>query len=328
MSVAVKVTASRSATRPPPERPIPRLTYAITPPNQSTAQERRRAIAAAQSERISSLPLDALLVYDVQDEAARNGSPRPFAFMPKVDPLTYALDELDLGRHPLIAYRAVAGQDERTLHRWLDRLGARNGLAVLVGAPTRQTSTSLTLPQAYSVCRTHAPEVSLGGVVIPERHRTSGTEDARVWTKMQHGCSFFVSQTVWSATTTKRLLLALRRRADAEGTGVPPILVTLSPCGSRQTLEFLEWLGVDIPDSVKSELITAPDMLARSIDLAVKTYADVRAFAATQGFDLGCNVESVSSRPHEIAASVELLRRIESFTRRDSTPTLPLLSLP
>jgi hypothetical protein len=56
----------------------PRLTYAIAPPNRTTAPERRREIAAEQSARISALPIDALLVYDVQDEAARNASQRPF----------------------------------------------------------------------------------------------------------------------------------------------------------------------------------------------------------------------------------------------------------
>src|SRR6478609_4458967 len=75
----------------------PRLTYAITPPNQTTPEERRRTIAAAQSARVSSLPVDALLVYDVQDEAARNGSPRPFPFAPKFDPLSYAFDDLQIG---------------------------------------------------------------------------------------------------------------------------------------------------------------------------------------------------------------------------------------
>jgi len=90
----------------------PRLTYAITPPNQTTPDERRRAIAAAQSARVSSLPVDALLVYDVQDEAARNGNPRPFSFVPKVDPLSYAFDELQIGALPRVVYRAVAEQSE------------------------------------------------------------------------------------------------------------------------------------------------------------------------------------------------------------------------
>jgi hypothetical protein len=294
----------------------PRLTYAITPPSQSTPAERRSAIAAAQSARVLSLPVDALLVYDVQDEAARNGDPRPFSFAPKVDPLGYAFDELKIGSLPRVVYRAVAEQGETSLRRWFDELQAHGGLAVLVGAPSRRAVTSLTLAQAFSLCREHAPGLAFGGVVIPERHHTSGTEDARVWAKLQQGCSFFVSQTVWSVSATKRLLNDLRIRAEQEGGSAPHILLTFSPCGSPQTLEFMAWLGVALPDAVKRELLAAKDMLTRSIELAVEAFREIRAFAAEQGLTVGCNVESVSSRAAEVEAAVELVRRVDQLDPR------------
>ena len=276
---------------------------------------------------MSSLPLDALLVYDVQDEAARNGDPRPFSFVPKVDPLSYAFDELQIGTLPRVIYRAVADQREPSLCRWFDRLQTHGGHAVLVGAPSRRTSASLTLPQAFSLCRSHAPDLPFGGVVIPERHQTSGAEDARVWAKIQQGCRFFVSQTIWSVSATKRLLLDLRVRAELEGGQAPPILLTFSPCGSPQTLEFMEWLGVALPDTVKRELLSAKDMLMRSIELATEAFAEVRAFAAEQGLTVGCNVESVSSRIAEVEASVELVRRVDQLDRRPEIATVDSFAL-
>lgn len=294
----------------------PRLTYAIAPPNQSTPLERRRAIAREQSARIPTLPIDALLVYDVQDEAERNGNPRPFAFMPKVDPLTYALDELRIGEVPLVVYRAVAEQDEPQLCDWLGRLQARRGRAILVGTPSPRLTATLSLPAAYSVCRRHAPELNFGGIVIAERHQEIGGEDARVCAKARQGCRFFVSQTVWSADATKQLLSDLSIRADREGTRVPPIVLTLSPCGSAQTLDFLGWLGVNVPPPVKRELLSAKDMLTRSVELAEEIYADLLDFAAERGLTVGCNVESVSARAAEVEASVELLRRIDRLDHR------------
>lgn len=303
---------------PPAFERWPRLTYAIAPPNRTTPAERRREIAAAQSARVSALPVDALLVYDVQDEAARNGAPRPFPFIAKVDPLSYAFDELQVGTLPRVVYRAVADQGEPALCRWLDSLHARGGLAVLVGAPSRHVSGSLSLPQAFSVCRSHVPGLSFGGVLIPERHQTSGAEDARVWTKMQQGCRFFVSQTVWSVSATKRLLRDLRVRAELEGGAAPPILLTFSPCGSAQTLDFVEWLGVQVPASVRRELLSAKDMLERSIELAAHAFGEVLAFAVEQGLNVGCNVESVSSRAEEVEASVALVHRIDQLSSRPS----------
>jgi hypothetical protein len=298
----------------------PRITYAVTPPNQTTPEERRRAIAAAQSARVLSLPVDALLVYDVQDEASRNDAPRPFSFAPKYDPLSYAFDELELGRLPRVVYRAVAEHAESSLVRWFDKLQRHGGLAVLVGAASRRSCASLTLPQAFSLCRRHTPSLAFGGVVIPERHQISGAEDARVWAKTQQGCRFFVSQTVWSVSATKRLLLDLRLRAELEAGVVPHLLLTFSPCGSRQTLEFNEWLGVAVPDQVKRELLSAKDMLMRSIELATEACAEIRAFAVEQGLSVGCNVESVSSRAAEVEASVELVRRIDRLYPLRSTP--------
>lgn len=295
---------------------LPRLTYAIAPPNRTTPAERRREIAAAQSARVSALPIDALLVYDVQDEAARNGAPRPFPFSAKVDPLSYAFDELQVGSLPRVVYRAVAEQGEPALCRWLDSLHARGGLAVLVGAPSRHVSGALSLPQAFSACRRHVPGLSFGGVLIPERHQTSGAEDARVWTKMQQGCRFFVSQTVWSVSATKRLLQDLRVRAELEGAAAPPILLTFSPCGSAQTLDFVEWLGVQVPASIRRDLLSAKDMLTRSIELAAQAFDEVLAFAVEQGLNVGCNVESVSSRAEEVEASVELVHRIDQLNPR------------
>lgn len=112
---------------------------------------------------------------------------------------------------------------------------------------------------------------------------------------------------------TKQLLLDLRVRAEREGGQAPHILLTFSPCGSPQTLEFIEWLGVALPHAVKRELLSAKDMFMRSIELATEAFAEVRAFAAEQGLTVGCNVESVSSRAAEVEASVELLHRVDQL---------------
>jgi len=289
----------------------PRLTYAITPPNQTTPAERRQALAAAQSARISSLPVGALLVYDVQDESVRNGGPRPFAFTPKVDPLSYAFDELQIGTLPRVVYSAVASHDEASLCRWFDALHARGGLAVLVGPPSCRTTAPLTLAQAFSLAQVSVPRLQFGGVVIPERHQTSGSEDARIWRKVQSGCRFFVSQTIWSVCATKQLLFDLRARLESEGASPPHLLLTFSPCGSQQTLGFMEWLGVAVPGFVSRDLLASRDMLARSIELALEACAEVRAYGRDLGLSVGCNVESVSTRPAEVEAALELVHRID-----------------
>jgi hypothetical protein len=174
----------------------------------------------------------------------------------------------------------------------------------------------LTLSQTYAICRASSPRLSFGGVIIAERHETSGSEVERLWAKIQQGCHFFVSQTVWSVDAMKRFLRDLRLRAEKAQRMPPMILMTLGPCGSSQTLHLQEWLGVAVSSRVKQDLLAAKDMLARSIELAVDTFIEVRDYAIAQGLSIGCNVESVSARPAELEASVELFKRIDALRRR------------
>lgn len=300
------------------------LTYALTPPNRAAPLERRRAIAAAQSARIRALPVDALIVYDVQDEQARNRAPRPFPFALKMDPLTYAYEELDVGDLPRIVYRSVSDQSPASLSNWLSVLTACGGRTVLVGAPSGKLRPQLTLPEALALCRAHVPQLAMGGVVIPERHLTTGNEDRRVWDKVHAGCQFFVSQTVWNVDAAKLLLHALKARADRLEKPPPPILITLSPCGSLQTLAFLEWLGVNVPREVRQQLTDAAHMLERSVALAEHVFQQLYVFGRERGLVIGCNVESVSSRAVEIDAAAELVHRIHALQRRwDQAPSAP-----
>lgn len=292
------------------------LTYALTPPNRTAPLERRHAIAAAQSTRIRALPIDALIVYDVQDEQVRNRAPRPFPFAPKVDPLTYAFEGLHVGDLPRIVYRSVSDQSPGSLLSWLRVLSACGGKTVLVGAPSGKLRPQLTLPEALALCRALVPQLEMGGVVIPERHLTTGTEDQRVWDKVQAGCQFFVSQTVWNVDAAKLLLQALKARAERLERPPPPILITLSPCGSLQTLAFLEWLGVNVPGEIRQQLNEAAHMLERSVALAEHIFEQLYAFGRERGLVVGCNVESVSSRAVEIDAAAELVYRIHAIQRR------------
>lgn len=293
-----------------------RLTYGITPPKLSTPEPRRREIARVQAGRIASLPVDALIVYDLQDESSRTDVERPFPFLQAIDPLEYAYDYLDGVARPKIVYRSVSGMQAPTLVAWLRRLQGLGGAAVLVGAPSKTQRVSLQLADAYRAVRAELPELPLGGVVIAERHEARGGEDERLLNKLEQGCSFFVSQAVYSVTATKNLLSDLHYRCQDSGRAPPPLLLTLSPCGSKKTLDFLAWLGISVPRWLQNELLHAHDILAKSIELSALAFAELYDFAIDKGIQLGCNVESVSLQKAEIEASVELVNRVATLMGR------------
>ncbi len=289
---------------------IPRLTYGITPPKRTFTAERRQKTAAAQIARIRELPVDALVLYDLQDESDRVEDDRPFPFIETIDPLEYAFEDLAELELPKVVYRAVTPHRPEDMRAWLSSLERRGGHTVLVGAPTRDREVALSLSDAYRLRREAAPHLSMGGVLIAERHEQKGNEHERVLRKIDHGCRFFISQAVFSTTATRNLLSDLHYRCAQAGREVPPVLLTLSPCGSAKTLAFMRWLGISVPRWIENEIVHAHDPLQTSIELAVEGFEDLRNFARDKGIELGCNVESVSLRRSEIDASVEMVRRV------------------
>lgn len=295
--------------------PAPRLTYGITPPKIATPESRRHEIAAAQTARIEKLPIDALVVYDLQDESSRTDAERPFPFLRAIDPLDYAYNYLNGVAMRKIVYHSVSGSNEAELVDWLTRLHGLGGAAVLVGAPSKTQTVILNLKDAYRVRSTRVSELPLGGVAIAERHEARGAEHERVLHKVDQGCCFFITQAVYSVTASKNFLSDLHYRCLTTNRPVPQLLVTLSPCGSKRTLDFMAWLGVSVPRWLQNELLYAQDILDKSIELSVQTFAELYAFACEKNIPLGCNVESVSLNKAEIEASVDMVRRINDILR-------------
>lgn len=285
------------------------LTYGITPPKRSYSARRRQRVALAQTARINALPIDGLVVYDLQDESGRTGAARPFPFIETVDPLAYAYEDLRGVEAPRVVYSCVAPLEPSSLTTRLREVDARGGMTVLVGAASSRQKAALRLSRAYELYGATTPRPPLGGVLIAERHASRGGEDLRALRKMDAGCSFFISQAVYSVVATKDVLSDLYYRARAAERPVPPVLITLSPCGSLKTLAFLRWLGVVVPRWLENELTHAHDTLELSIDLCADMLRELQGYAASKGIPLGCNVESVSLRKAEIDASVELVRR-------------------
>lgn len=300
------------------ERRAGLLTYGITPPKASFDESRRRAVAARQAERIATLPVDGLVVYDLQDESPRTEVARPFPFLETVDSVSYAFDYLATLKLPKIVYRCVAPRSLEHLNERIRRIDEQAGLTVLVGAAARAQSTLTRLPEAYAQCRERFPSLPVGGVTIAERHAAKGGEDVRLIHKLDEGCSFFVTQAVYSVAASKDLLSDVYYRCADADRAVPPILVTLSPCGSQKTLEFMRWLGIAVPRWLENELLHAKDTLKTSVDLCVDVFGDLLEFARTKQIPLGCNVESVSLKSEEIAASVELLGKVSQLLGRSS----------
>ena len=292
------------------------LLFALTPPRLATEPERVQEIADATVARLRPLDLDGLILYDIDDETARNPAERPFPFMPTLDPADYLADHLGTWPTPVIVYRAVGKYAPAELRCWLSAQDPARLMTVLVGAASSSARARTSLADAQALRREVNPLLALGGVAIPERHSRRDDEHLRLLAKQEAGCRFFVTQVVYDINAAKNLVSDYHYECKARGVSQAPFVFTFSVCGSTKTLDFLRWLGVDVPRWIENDLKHAADPLEASYHQALTTATELMAYCRALGVPFGINVESVSIRRVEIEASVRLAQQLRTQLKR------------
>ena len=292
------------------------LLFAVTPPRITVTRERAQEIADVMKKRLTPLRLDGLVLYDIDDESDRNPEERPFPFLPTIDPATFRAQHLEEWSTPVVVYRAVSKYEERDLRTWLEAQEADHALTVFVGASSRHRQSATSLVRAQELWAQTRPDLLLGGVAIPERHTRRGEEQLRLIAKQQAGCAFFVTQVVYDVNAAKNLVSDYRYECAARGLEPVPIIFTFSVCGSLKTLEFLRWLGVDVPRWIQNDLRHADDTLRASYEHSLGAARELIEYCRRMGVPFGVSVESVSIRLAEIEASVDLAQQLDQELRR------------
>jgi 5,10-methylenetetrahydrofolate reductase len=293
------------------------LLYGTTPPRAGSSADAVEAAADKLAARLQALPLDGVVVYDIQDESGRTTVPRPFAFTGTVDPRSYAsLLAARTGR-PAITYKCVGEIDERGWQAWLDEAARSHGVGFLsiVGRPTSGIRYPLALSKAIRLAAAHPAGFTVGGVAIAERHTGERSEAARLLAKGIEGCGYFISQTVYHADASVRLLADYAR--DCRGAGVEPrrIVLTFAPVGREKTMAFLNWLGVRIPTETARAILENASPLKKSIEICRDSLRRILDQPYAREIPLGVNVESVSINRDEIDASIDLLHALAEVMR-------------
>lgn len=286
--------------------------YGTTPPRIGSPAEVVQEAAERLVERIEALPVDAVVVYDIQDESGRTSAPRPFPFTGTVDPRDYSALLSRLSGLPAINYKSLGELDENAWRNWLDETAQGYDLPFLsiVGRPTSGVRYPLTLSDALSMARQHQANFVLGGVMIAERDNDYRSEGARLLAKTIEGCHYFVSQAVYHAKPTVNVLKAYLR--DCRGAGIEPrrVMLTFAPCGRAKTMAFIKWLGVRVTLECEAAILNAPDPLAKSIEICCDNLREILDQDYVQHIPLGINVESVSINRDEIEGTIELFHRL------------------
>lgn len=166
----------------------------------------------------------------------------------------------------------------------------------------------------------------LGVITIPTRRRPDVDEPERLLRKQAAGASFAVSQILCEPEAALRLQ---RDVAKSVQPGTAPIRLfwSLAPVAKRRDLEFLAWLGVEVPDDVRKDLLSQADgarRIERSHALNIAVARRLLESAEETGSPIGFCVEHVMLS--NIEAAVDLVDRVRSLTRefKGARTTTPL----
>jgi len=247
---------------------------------------------------------DAVNLPEIHDE--NRDAPRTSRFVPRQEPRQLGARiarELSLD---VVVNRCVVYEPNQAA--WFEEtrraFGIRN--VVLVGGESSKLSyPGPSVLEAAAEIRSAQPESCLGGITIPSRV----DEAERIRRKNAAGLTFFTTQILFDSNDIVWLIQQLNG-LEAR------IFLSFAPVSHPRDLQFLRWLGVDIPADLDRFLLRgefpegpappgAPardagaagkSFLGRSLTLAQRTLMDVFDNLPPDPPPLGLNIEHVNRR--------------------------------
>jgi len=289
------------------------LLYGLTPPKKKTSEEKVVEISKRQMAAVNSIGVDGLILYDIHDEKDRISEERPFPFLETIDPVVYSTEYMKELEVPRIVYRCVGKYSEEELTKWMDDDTRQDHHTVFVGAASKSQNVKLRLNEAYALYKTPKNPLSLGGVCIPERHTIKENEHLRMIRKQEHGCKYFISQAVYNVEAAKNFLSDYYFYCTENDIEMVPIIFTISPCGSKKTLDFMKWLGINVSKWLENDILKAENTLEKSVEVCIENFEILWQYAKKKNIPIGCNVESISIRKSEIEASINMAKAIKKI---------------
>jgi 5,10-methylenetetrahydrofolate reductase len=248
--------------------------------------------------------VDGINLPEIHDE--ERGAERTSKFVPRVEPRVFGSRiQRELGAE-VVLNRVVVHDPKPEI--WFRETCFERGLRhiVLVGGERTQISyPGPTVMEAAALVRREGLPITLGGITIPSRKN----ESDRIRTKTRAGIDFFTSQILFDSNDVVWLIQRLNGLQAR-------VFLSFAPVSHRRDLQFLRWLGADIPLDLDRFLLgseegaTAPAQtcLERSLDLAQRILMDVFDNLPPDPPLLGLNIEHINRR--NFSPAIKMLDRL------------------
>lgn len=273
------------------------------------------------AERISTLlsktHIDAINIPEVHAEETRGA--RPIEDRRRALPRDFGRIIQDSVGVEVIVNRVTVLENHKDQNEWFRETFVDFGIEniVLVGGESSQIDypgpgVSEAAAMIEEINSETGSSIFTGGIVLPSRK----VESERMEKKTASGVKFFTTQVLYDSHDICRLLWHYNNSVEDNGTMPRRILLSFAPISTKKNLEFLKWLGVEIPIETEEELIQSEEGIKeRSIEICMRLLEEILSFVTENKIKvpIGLNVEHIMT--YNFDCSVELLQRMSKRYR-------------
>jgi 5,10-methylenetetrahydrofolate reductase len=293
-----------------PRRPV--VVYEILPPREKDGT--LNSYAANISSLLSQTHIDAINIPEVRDEVARGE--RPIKNQLRAEPREFGKLLQDIVGIESIVNRVVVHQNLEKEMRWFEETYHNYEIEnlITVGGESREIKyPGPSVNEALETIKQNEKlDILCGGISIPSREK----ESLRLIEKSSYGSEFFTTQVLYDSSKIIKMISHYQKRCNEMSTFPRRLLLSFAPVSSGKNIDFLKWLGVDIPNETEKKLRDdAQKMSDRSMQITVDILNDTLKYLNDNKIvvPIGLNVEHIMS--YNFQASIEMLQELARIYR-------------
>ena len=296
-----------------PQRPV--VAYEILPPREKDGT--LNSYAETISSLLSQTHIDAINIPEVHDEIGRGD--RPITNQKRGEPREFGMLLQDIVGIEAIINRVVVHESYDEQIRWIEETNTTYEIENMIIVGGESSKVDYPGPTVNEMLQTisrgynsNGGDIFCGGIAIPSRK----DESKNLIRISEHGSEFFTTQVLYNAENIIKMINNYQSRCNELDTFPRRILLSFAPVSSQKNIEFLKWLGVEIPDDTERYLKGRPGfMTERSLDVAVEVLNEILDFITVNNLrvPVGLNVEHIMS--YNFQSSVEMLQELARIYR-------------
>ena len=297
-----------------PQRPV--VAYEILPPREKDGT--LNTYAETISSLLSQTHIDAINIPEVHDEIGRGE--RPVSNQERGEPRKFGMLLQDIVGIEAIINRVVVHMPKEKQMEWIQETHSKyeiDNLIIVGGESSKQQYPGPTVNESLKKIsednRYRKSNILCGGICIPSRKK----ESKNLIRKSEFGAEFFTTQVLCDSGNVKKMIKNYQERCDRLNTFPRRILLSFAPVSSQRNINFLKWLGVEIPKDTEKYLNGRPGaMTERSLDVAIEVLNEILAYIIDNNLrvPVGLNVEHIMS--YNFQSSIEMLQELANIYRK------------